>query len=284
MAMNPKHIKILLSFELKQSFKSAPSVLAALFLFLPLAWFLSKLYNHASLINDFASGNISQEQTFLLGAAKWMAGMDKGFVDRLFMDHSPFVTLMFVMTVFAVPFLTMIAALDQNASDIGSKGIRFLLPRTSRDNLLVGRFLGTMTSWSAMLILSGIAVTITALILDDVHGASVVISDGIWFTVSIILVATPFAAFMALCSVVTGNPLLSITMGIGSYLGVFLLGGLGGWIHSSLKLFRFLFPAPLRYDLMLGDMTKTSVAMIAMIAYSLAFLILAGLFLRKRDL
>lgn len=284
MAMNPKHVKILMGFELRQSFKTAPFVLASLFLFLPLIWFLSKLSNHADLINDLSSGNITQEQTFLLGAVKWMAGMDEGFVNRLFMDHSAFVTMMFVLTAFAVPFLTMIAALDQNASDIGSKGIRFLLPRTSRDNLLVGRFLGIMFSWSTMLILSGLAVTITALVLDDVHGTSLVIADGFWFTVGVILVAAPFAAFMALCSVVTGNPLLSVTMGIGTYLGVFLLGGLGGWIHSSLKMFRFLFPAPLRYDLMLGDTSQMSIAVVAMIAYSIAFLVLAGMFLRKRDL
>ncbi len=282
--MNPKHIKILMGFELRQAFKSAPGVLASLFLFLPLIWFLSKLANHADFINDLASGNFTQEQTFLIGAAKWMAGMDEDLITKLFTDHSPFVILMFVLTAFAVPFLTMIASLDQNATDIGSKGIRFLLPRTSRDNLLVGRFLGIMVYWSAMLIMAGIVVMITATVLDDVHETSMVVADGIWFIVSLILVATPFAAFMAFCSVLTGNPLLSITMGIGTYLGVFLLGGLGGWIHSSLKLFRFLFPAPLRYDLMLGTGSETAVAVVAMIAYSIAFLVLAGFFLRKRDL
>ncbi len=284
MKIQAKHIKILAGFEFRQAVKGAPGILAGAFLFFPLVWLMTKLVGNAEILNDLASGNLSQEQTFLIEAVKWFADLEEGFMDRLFVEHSPFVTTMFVMTVFATPFLTMIAALDQNATDIGSKGIRFMLPRTSRDNLLLGRFLGHLAFWALLIGLAGVAVTILAVALDDVHSTSTVLLDGAWFTAGLVLVATPFVAFMAVCSVTTGNPLLSITMGLGAYLAIFLMGGLGGWFHESLKVIRFVFPAPLRYDVMLGSWTDGLVAVIAMLVYAVAYLLLAGWILRKRDL
>lgn len=284
MRIQIKHVRVLAGFEFRQMVRSAPGILAGAFLFFPMAWLMSKLAGNAEVLNDIASGNISQEWTFLLQAVKYLTDLDEGFMNRLFVEHSPFITSMFVLTAFATPFLTMIAALDQNATDIGAKGIRFLLPRTSRDNLLVGRFLGTLLFWAMLLALAGVAVTVMALVLDDVHGVSTVLIDGARFTFGLVLVATPFVAFMTICSVTTGNPLLSVTMGLGAYLAVFLMGGLGGWVHASLKVIRFIFPAPLRYDLMLGTWTNALVATFAMLAYAVAFLVLAGWILRKRDL
>jgi ABC-type transport system involved in multi-copper enzyme maturation permease subunit len=284
MRLNLTDIRILAGFEIRQMLRGPAGVLAGSFLFLPLAWLLSKLAGNAETINNFAAGSLSTEETFLMEAVKWLLELDQDTMSRLFVDHSPFVTMMFVLTAFGTPFLTMIAALDQNATDIGGKGIRFLLPRTSRDSLLLGRFLGTLVYWAALLALAGVVVTVTALFLDTAHGPVAIVRDGIWFVVGLWLIAIPFVAFMALCSVTTGSPLLSVTMGMGAFLAVVLMGGLGGWFHESLKVIRFVFPAPLRYDLMLGSLSEALVAAAAMLAYALAYLAGAGWILRKRDL
>jgi ABC-type transport system involved in multi-copper enzyme maturation permease subunit len=89
---------------------------------------------------------------------------------------------------------------------------------------------------------------------------------------------------MAMCSVITGSPLLAITMGIGCYLGVALMGGLGGWIHEGLKVIRFVFPATLRYDLMLGSLSEALIAVAAMLGYTVIYLFGAGWIFKKRDL
>lgn len=284
MQVRSADIRILARFEFVQMLRGAPGILAGSFLLLPLIWLLSKLAGNAETINNFAAGNLTQEETLLMEAVKWFADLDQALLARLFVDHSPFVTSMFILTAFGIPFLTMIAALDQNATDIGGKGIRFLLPRTSRDSLLIGRFLGTLLFWVVLLCVAGAVVTGVALVLDTTHSPAVVLLDGAWLVAGLVLIAIPFAAFMALCSVTTGSPLLSVTMGLGIYLAVFLMGGLGGWFHESLKVIRFVFPAPLRYDLMLGSPTEAIVAAVAMLAYSAAYLAGAGWILRKRDL
>ncbi len=279
-----RDIRLVAAFELRQTLRSPQGVLGLCFLLLPLAWWMSKLAGNAETINDLAAGNLTQEQTFLIGAIKWIADIDEDVLKRLFVDHSPFVTGLFAMTVFAIPFLTMVASLDQNATDIGSKGIRFLLPRTSRDSLLLGRFFGTLFFWSIGLGLAGVASVVLALVVDTNHGPALILLDGLWFTFGLIMAALPFVAFMSLCSVTTGNPLLSICMGLGTYLAVFLMGGLGGWFHEGLKVIRFAFPSPMRYDLMLGDTAGVIVAAGAMAAYTVVFLTGACWIMRKRDL
>jgi Cu-processing system permease protein len=284
MSIKRRDIFILTSAEFKQTLRGAGGVLSMCFLYLPGAWLVSKLFGNAEMLNDLAAGNFSQNEMILVELVKYLTDIEQDFLGPLFVDHSPFITLMFLLTAFAIPFLTMIAALDQNATDIGNKGIRFLLPRTSRDNLLLGRFLGTLLFWGLALLVASCAVTVVALVLDDAHTTGVILLDGLWFFVGLFLVALPFIAFMAFCAVTTGSPMLSVTMGLGSYLGVVLVGGLSGLMHESLRIILYVFPAPLRYDLVLGSTSDVVVAIVAMLGYTLVYLFFAGWILRKRDL
>jgi ABC-type transport system involved in multi-copper enzyme maturation permease subunit len=284
MALDKGHVRILTGSEFKLMLRSPQGILAMTFLCIYAGWVLSKLWGNADFINSLSSGNLSEEGTFVMVAVKWLVNIDDEVLSRLFVDHSPFVTMLFVMVAFMMPFFTMVAALDQNASDIGSKGIRFFLPRTGRMNLVAGRFLGTTIFWAGVVVVLGAAGTLVALAVDEHHSAAIIFIDGLWFILGLFLIALPFIAFMAMCSVITGSPLLAITMGIGCYLGVALMGGLGGWIHEGLKVIRYVFPATLRYDLMLGSAAEAVVAAVAMLGYTAVYLFSAGWIFKKRDL
>jgi ABC-type transport system involved in multi-copper enzyme maturation permease subunit len=284
MALDKQHVGILTGSEFKLMLRSPQGILALTFLGIYAGWVLSKLAGNADFINSLASGTLSEEGTFVMVAVKWLVNIDDEVLSRLFVDHSPFLTMLFVMVAFMMPFFTMVAALDQNASDIGTKGIRFFLPRTGRMNLVAGRFLGTAFFWAGVVVLLGVAGTLVALAVDEHHSAAIILIDGLWFILGLFLIALPFIAFMAMCSVITGSPLLAITMGIGCYLGVALMGGLGGWIHEGLKVIRFVFPATLRYDLMLGNLSEALIAVAAMLGYTVIYLFGAGWIFKKRDL
>ncbi len=284
MALNKRHVRTIGGNEFRLMLRSPQGILAMTFLGIYAGWVLSKLCGNSDFINSLSSGSLGEEGTIVMAAVSWLADLDDELMSRLFVDHSPFVTMLFVMVAFMLPFFTMVAALDQNASDIGSKGIRFFLPRTGRVNLVVGRFLGTAAFWSGVLVLLGLIGTLVALAVDQNHSAALILLDGVWFTLGLILIALPFVAFMSLCAVTTGSPLLAVTMGIGCYLGVALMGGLGGWIHEGLKVIRFVFPATLRYDLMLSDPTGAILAALAMLGYTAVYLFGAGWIFKKRDL
>jgi ABC-type transport system involved in multi-copper enzyme maturation permease subunit len=284
MALDKRHVGILTGSEFKLMLRSPQGILALTFLGIYAGWVLSKLAGNADFINSLSAGTLSEEGTFVMVAVKWLVNIDDEVLSRLFVDHSPFLTMLFVMVAFMMPFFTMVAALDQNASDIGTKGIRFFLPRTGRMNLVAGRFLGTAFFWAGVVVLLGVAGTLVALAVDEHHSAAIILIDGLWFILGLFLIALPFIAFMAMCSVITGSPLLAITMGIGCYLGVALMGGLGGWIHEGLKVIRFVFPATLRYDLMLGSLSEALIAVAAMLGYTVIYLFGAGWIFKKRDL
>lgn len=284
MGLDKGHVRILAGSEFLLMLRSPQGILGMAFLGIYAGWVLSKLCGNADFINSLVAGNLSEEGTIVMAAVRWLANLDDDLMSRLFVDHSPFLTMLFVMVAFMLPFFTMVAALDQNASDIGSKGIRFFLPRTGRVNLVAGRFLGTAVFWAAVVVVLGIVGTLVALAVDQHHSAAVILLDGAWFTLGLILIALPFVAFMALCAVTTGSPLLAVTLGIGCYLGVALMGGLGGWIHEGLKVIRFVFPATLRYDLMLGNSAEAMVAALAMLGYTAVYLLGAGWIFKKRDL
>ena len=264
--------------------RSGPGILALSILGLYAGWVLAKLFGHADFINNLASGTMSQESTIVLAIVKWLADIEDEVLHTLLQDHSPFITLLFVMMAGIAPWFTMIVGLDQNAGDIGSKGIRFMLPRTSRANLLLGRFVGTAVFWSMVQFLLGIVAVIVAIAMDEHNSVATILIDGLWFSLALSLIGLPFIAFMAICSVTTGNPMLSVTMGMGCYLAIALLGGLGGLMNEGLRVIRYAFPSPLRIDLMLGSFSQVLIAAIAMGVYTLIYLVGAGTIMRKRDL
>jgi hypothetical protein len=111
-----------------------------------------------------------------------------------------------------------------------------------------------------------------------------ILLDGVWMAGGLTLASLPFIAFMSLCGVTTGSPLVSAAMGLGAYLGVALVGGLGGWLVEGMKALRYLFPAPLRYDLMLGSAPEALLAALALLGYTAVYASLAGWIAHKRDL
>ncbi|HOX44089.1 MAG TPA: hypothetical protein PK668_10855 [Myxococcota bacterium] len=284
MTLNPRDLKILAVYELKLLLRSGPGMLALLFLGMYALWCVSKVADFAGTLNSLASGSYTQEESILLAIVQWAADLDQSVMQRLFQEHSPFITTLYLAVAFATPMFTMVAALDQNASDISGKGIRFLLPRTTRLNLVIGRYLGTYLFWGTLIVLLGVGATATGLILDEHHGPALVVLDGLWFTAALLLLSLPLIALMTFCGVVTGSPLLSATMGLGTYMGVWLLGGVGGWINDGLRVFRYLLPNPLRYDLMIGAPSQVALAGVAMLIYTGVFLGAAVWVTQKRDL
>ena len=277
-------LKLVALYEARQLWGSAHGVLALCFLTIYAGWLLTRLGANAEFIDSLSSGNWSEGVTFLVGALQWLAKIDRQTIDALVVDHSPFVTIFFVMLAFVMPAFAMVASMDQNASSIGTRGIRFLLPRARRTTLLLGSFLGNCIFWCSLLVVLGAAQTVLAIAWDTHHSAASVLMDGLGSTVAMMLMSVPFVALMSLCSVASGGPLLSFTIGLSSYLVVALMGALGGLFNKGMKVVGYIFPSPFRYDLYLGQGQEMTIAFIATVLYTAAYLAAAMFVVHKRDL
>lgn len=58
-------------------------------------------------------------------------------------DHPALISAFLVLLMLFTPFLTCLSGFNQTSSDIDSKGLRFLLIRTERSNIFLGRLIGT---------------------------------------------------------------------------------------------------------------------------------------------
>ncbi|RME20317.1 MAG: hypothetical protein D6806_16585 [Deltaproteobacteria bacterium] len=277
-------VKLAAAYEARRLWGSAHGILALCFLIIYAGWILTRLGANSEFIDSLSSGNWSEGVTFLIGALEWIAKIDRHTIDALLVHHSPFITIMFVMLAFVMPAFTMVAGMDQNASSIGSRGIRFLLPRASRTTLVLGSFLGHCIFWCGLVLALGVMQTAMAMAWDTHHTAGSILMDGLGSTLALMFMSVPFVALMSLCSVSGGNPLLSFTIGLGSYLVIALMSALGKLFNEGMKAVGYLFPSPFRYDLFLGDGTRLAMAAGAMVLYTVAYLAAALMVIHKRDL
>ncbi|HSD89453.1 MAG TPA: hypothetical protein VLB44_18110, partial [Kofleriaceae bacterium] len=64
-------------------------------------------------------------------------------LDYLTKDHPAMISAFLIMLMMFVPFLTCLGGFNQTAGDIDTKGLRYLLIRTERSNIFLGRLIGT---------------------------------------------------------------------------------------------------------------------------------------------
>ncbi|MCB9832960.1 MAG: ABC transporter permease subunit [Planctomycetes bacterium] len=187
-----------------------------------------------------------------------------------------------------VPFAACSAAFNQTASDIGSKGLRFLLSRTERPNIFVGRFLAAAGFLGLALALLVAALTLYIGIRFPFYGKVTLLSaaiEGWWilFVFGLPFVAlcswlsstqrTPFAA-LALCYVVSLLPW---------WILAFLVGAMKS-LDTDLEWLNRLTPWGWRMQLTAPGFLPRLASHGAMLGFTALFLVLGLLNFRKRDL
>ncbi|KIG14600.1 hypothetical protein DB30_06655 [Enhygromyxa salina] len=224
-------------------------------------------------------------------ALDMIAGMVEGLTDLpvvgvrgLLRQHPPVLVALFALVMFLMPLLSIILAYDQTATDIETRHVRYLLFRSDRISIFLGKALG------AQLIIS-IAVALVVLIFgvflavrtDALEGMKGVAYLGrIWVTA--VLYAVPFVALLGLSSALFGRARRSLTVAFLYWFGVATLSGLLSLANEGFEHLRYLFPSVGRFDLLLddpGDLRGT-------VLYLVAFTLVAGLLglwrFRSRDL
>jgi ABC-2 type transport system permease protein len=76
-------------------------------------------------------------------AINWAIEPSKSQLDYLVSEKPAMVSALLVLLFLATPFFACLGGFNQTSGDIGSKGLRFLLLRTERPNIFIGRFVGT---------------------------------------------------------------------------------------------------------------------------------------------
>jgi hypothetical protein len=266
-----RHIGVLVRHDLRYTLSSARGLLFLVFFGLVWGWVFWKLA--AGLAQNL--GN--PQAGFLLS---WLFDSS---IAQLFQDRPPTLAAYFVIGAMLTPLFAMLAACDQTASDLGTRHIRFLIPRVGRAEIFVSRLVGAAILISAAQLLAGIAATIIAVVLHgggDI-GTGAIIAYGARVTISLIIYSMPFVALMALLTASMASIGLALLIGLGGYVLLSIgLGMVSGQVGTVLS---FLIPGGLKPYLLQAEIGPALAAGAGAFAYVALYSFLGWQVFRTRD-
>ncbi len=225
------------------------------------------------------------ESNEIAGALKWITGLGESEIEYLVTDQPALLSVIWIFLLAFIPFLTVLSAFNQTAGDIGNKGLRYLLLRTERSNIYLGRSVGTLLfSTGSLLLLLGLVLVYVGLKLK-LYPFGDLASSGMHGFLALFFLSLPYIAMcgwfsamfesafgsLAICLLVTGFPILGLKM--------------VNWAtESDLAWMEQLTPWGWKYDLLSGDMGARLLAYGVMLGFTAVFLVLGMRQFQKRDL
>ena len=271
--MNPRDISLIARFEVARHLRSRHALVAGILLTIFCA---VTSYNLADIADELAaaSSEIGPALNMVTGAIQSVTGLPAVAIGGLLGKHPPVLVLLFGLVVTLMPLLCIILAYDQTATDIETRHVRYLLFRSDRDSIYLGKSLGALIVIAAatalILVVFGVFLALRSNALEGIEG--VIYLGRIWLTV--VFYSLPFVALLGLMSALVGRSRRTLSFTLLMWLAVAAISGMLYFANEDFAAqFRYLFPAnSARFNLMLdssGDARMTAL-------YVLAYTLIAG--------
>jgi ABC-type transport system involved in multi-copper enzyme maturation permease subunit len=189
-----------------------------------------------------------------------------------------------MIMMFSMPFLACLGAFNQLAGDIQYKGLRYLLLRTERANIFLGRFIGTILFTMAILALLMIVIFLYLVFKADFYAPLQVAGWLLYGYVALCLFALPYVALCSWISGATDSPFLSLILCEIIAIFPIVFVALATNIHKSLEYVGWIMPWPFKYHLMSPNPVHVTGAAGAMLGFTALFLFLGLRQFQRRDL
>lgn len=141
------HVKLVASSYLRTSMRSGAGVI-----FLVLSMIVGLFLAGISVfpIEELQSRQHDATAAFHKAVEEWGPSVLSAFADVrheaadfMLRDHPALMTVFLIMLLAFLPFLASLAGFNQTSGDIGSRGLRYVLLRTERSNIFLGRLIAT---------------------------------------------------------------------------------------------------------------------------------------------
>ncbi len=281
--MSPRDIAVIIAQDVRRLLRGPQGILFCVLFagaFVPLAFWMKRL---AEELGDFMGPASARGMEIIYEPVAWFTDLDKDTISQLVQSHPPALLVFFAAALFFTPFLAMMGSFDQTASDIRVRGLRYVLLRTDRTSLYVGKSLAALAVFAALggvaVLLVGGLLTMTDSGLGGAAGVAYLVR--IWATM--VVFATPFVALMGLTNAITGHPYLALGLGFALQFAVWLVATVGGHSIEALTGAQLAFPTAFKYHL-LSDGASDILPALGVQAAFTAVVGLAGWFaFRRRD-
>jgi ABC-type transport system involved in multi-copper enzyme maturation permease subunit len=209
--------------------------------------------------------------------ARWATDNDNELADYLVMEKPAMISAILMILMVALPIIVCLGSFNQFSGDIQHKGLRYLLLRTERTNIYLGRFVGTVLFTAALLALLFLVLFLYLAFKADFYDRG---KMGVWLLQgygALLLFSLPYIAMCSWISALIDSPfgalaiseLITIFIPIFVLLGVMMLkeSGLG----DGFKYVGYLQPWPLKYQLFHPNPLHVLGASAAILGYTVLF-------------
>jgi ABC-type Na+ efflux pump permease subunit len=268
--MNPHHVLVLARDELGRSLAGTRGVLFLILYGCLWFWVLWRLSGGWAAI-------LASEQG--LEIMSW--ALDPALAKALFAERSPTMGLFYLMFMSLIPVFTLWGAGDQTATDIGTRHLRYLVPRCGRAEIYVGRFLG---AFAFMLIVNAVVVAAGVAMVAGLDRRPDTFTYGFQILAVSLLYTLPFVALMSLFGAMLASAAAAILTAVAAYTIVGIAGSLMALHWPAAEYVTWVFPSPLKGALLTGHGADFLLALALLPLYAAAYFALGWLVFRRRDL
>lgn len=258
-------------FELACHLRSRHTIVAGVMLVLCCVFGSWQLSDYADRITELGR-EVGPALDLVSGMIEGVTGLPVSAVRRLLEHHPPVLVALFALDLFLMPLLCTLLAYDQTATDIETKHVRYLLVRSDRASIYLGKTLGAwllvMIAVSLGLIVVGGFLALRSSALEGFEGVVYLVRIGLTTG----LLALPMVAVLGLISTLVGRARRALSVTLLVWVGVLIAAGLLARVHEDLALVRYLFPSAGRFGLLFDDFGELA----EIIGYQLGYALVSG--------
>ncbi|MBS1118239.1 MAG: putative rane protein [Deltaproteobacteria bacterium] len=218
-------------------------------------------------------------------AINWVVEPSSEQLDYLTSQQPAIVSAILVMLFLVTPLFGCLSGFNQTSGDIGSKGLRFLLIRTERQNIFIGRFIGTYLFAALVNLALFLILALYMAAKVKVHPSGDMV---LWLGqgyLRVMLFTAPYIAICAWVSCAIDSPFGSLVIALMAAYMFPLIVGRGASLYASVGYLNYLTPWGWKYWLLEPVASAHFLgAAIAMLAFCAGFLFLGLRYFKKRDL
>lgn len=228
-----------------------------------------------------ASAEVIQLAKKVLG---WAMGASDAQLDYLLSDKPAVISAILILLTFVTPLFACLAAFNQTSGDNASRGMRYLLIRTERQNIYLGRLLGT-AAFTA--VTEGILFAILAIYIAlkvHVHPTGDMMLWLLGGYVRIVVFSMPYVALCAWVSGAIDSPFGSLVLALLIAYVWPLFVGIGSMNAAGVRYLNYLTPWGFKWWLFSEQPAMVAAAFALMLAFTAAITVYGLGRFRKRDL
>ncbi|MDX9999931.1 MAG: hypothetical protein RBU30_01410 [Polyangia bacterium] len=289
--MNFREAKIVTRFDYKNLVRSAPGVtFLILYLYVAInlgAWLAEQLRGTATL---GGGANVDPEMarqatnSLLVKIVSWFLGGKDEVVRFLVFDRPVAMSAFFLLSLLVMPILVLFLSFNQISGYVSRRSIRYIVPKTGRLELYLGLFASNLLFFSLVSGALTAVMTVGWVLASKDVGTGVVVGYSLQILAAVWLSCIPIIALMSMLAAMTGSPVATVFLGLGTYLVVILAGYFMSAQTEWGKVFYYLLPLEPKYWFAYPSVGHFIGAGALMLLYAAAYLALGWLFLRRRNL